>query len=50
MEAAGVRPNVVTHNTLIKAHDDAGDLGMAFVAFAEMEAAEVRPDVVTYTA
>ena len=45
MKAAGVPPDVVTFSTLIKACNNAGDLGKAFEVLAEM--AGVAPNAVT---
>ena len=48
VKAAGVPPNAVTFNTLIKACDNAGDLGQALGVFAEVKAAGVPPDEFTF--
>ena len=42
-------PTVVTCTALIKACDNAGDLGKALEVFAEMKAAGVTPNAVTCT-
>ena len=42
-------PTVITYTALIKACDNARDLGKALEVFADMTAAGVRPNAVTYT-
>ena len=42
-------PDPFTYSALIKACDNAGDLGKALELFAEMKAAGVTPTVITYT-
>jgi pentatricopeptide repeat domain-containing protein 1 len=50
MKQAGVKPGMLTYNTLISCCHQAKRLEDAFRIKAEMEAAGMRPDVVTYTA
>ena len=48
MQAAGVKPNVVTYNSLISAYDKGGQWQKAEEAFEQMKAAGVTPDIKTY--
>merc|ERR1711871_1870786 len=48
MQAAGVKPNVISYNSLITACANGGKPEEALDLFESMQGAEVKPDVISY--
>ncbi|RPB22992.1 hypothetical protein L211DRAFT_838927 [Terfezia boudieri ATCC MYA-4762] len=49
VKALGIKPDLVTYNTLLKGHMSLGDIQEALKILGTMEENEIRPDVVTCT-
>lgn len=49
MKSSGIRPDVITYNSLVNACVRGGFLPEALEFFAEMKASQLSPNVITYT-